>query len=192
MASADTNGLNLRSSFNSTAFEAEEKLSTYQFARGESNSTKLDTSKEVESTLIHSVEEQPLNYASKGDFTFDPKTNTINKFKSGGHGQENIDFLKQHGIQYNIEHTYGNGIRIGNVPDHKSKPKRTGTGQAWFPESWTRNDIKEAGEYVANLQENINVKDGNMIFGEYKGVRVGVIKTNGKIVTVFPDGTKQL
>ncbi|MGG0516646.1 hypothetical protein [Bacillus pseudomycoides] len=44
---------------------------------------------------------------------------------------------------------------------------------------------------VANLQENINVKDGNMIFGEYKGVRVGVIKTNGKMGTVFPDGTKQ-
>ncbi|ENQ3108575.1 EndoU domain-containing protein [Bacillus cereus] len=82
-------------------------------------------------------------------------------------------------------------MRIGNVPDHKSKPKRTGTGQAWFPESWTRNGIKEAGEYVANLQENINVKDGNMIFGEYKGVRAGVIKTNDKIGTVFPDGTKQ-
>ncbi len=30
-----------------------------------------------------------------------------------------------------------------------------------------------------------------MIFGEYKGVRVGAIKTNGKIGTVFPDGTKQ-
>nr|MDH3082442.1 hypothetical protein [Bacillus subtilis] len=28
------------------------------------------------------------------------------------------------------------------------------------------------------------------IFGEYKGVRVGVIKTNGEIGTIFPDATK--
>ena len=29
--------------------------------------------------------------------------------------------------------------------------------------------------------------DGKAFFGVYKGVRVGVIKTNGKIATVFPD-----
>lgn len=38
LAFADTNGFNLKSSFDSTAFEAEEKLSTYQFARGEGGS----------------------------------------------------------------------------------------------------------------------------------------------------------
>lgn len=31
------------------------------------------------------------------------------------------------------------------------------------------------------------VPDGKPIFGVYKGVRVGVIKTNGKPATVFPD-----
>ncbi|MGI2749700.1 EndoU domain-containing protein [Bacillus cytotoxicus] len=80
---------------------------------------------------------------------------------------------------------------MGNVPTHKSASKRTGTGQAWFPESWTRNTIKDAGEYIASLPENANVTDGHIMFGEYKGVRVGVIKTNGKIGTIFPDGTKQ-
>ncbi|MDM5195451.1 T7SS effector LXG polymorphic toxin [Bacillus hominis] len=37
LAFADTNGLNLKSSFDSTAFEAEEKLSTYQFANSSGN-----------------------------------------------------------------------------------------------------------------------------------------------------------
>ena len=29
--------------------------------------------------------------------------------------------------------------------------------------------------------------DPNIMFDQYKGVRVGVIKTNGKIATAFPD-----
>ena len=51
--------------------------------------------------------------------------------------------------------------------------KQTGTGQAWFPRNWTRG--------------NRHVKDGIAVFGMWKGVRVGVIRTNGKIGTIFPD-----
>lgn len=32
-----------------------------------------------------------------------------------------------------------------------------------------------------------NIADGVTVFGEYNGVRVGVIKTNGEIRTIFPD-----
>lgn len=39
----------------------------------------------------------------------------------------------------------------GNVPKHKTPSKRTGTGQAWFPKTWSDNQIKESGEYVARL-----------------------------------------
>ncbi|MGX9707790.1 EndoU domain-containing protein [Laceyella tengchongensis] len=80
---------------------------------------------------------------------------------------------------------------MGNVPSHKSKLKRSGTGQSWFPESWSEDDIKNAGEYVANLPGNTNVADGMTVFGVYKGVRVGVIRTNGKIGTIFPDAGQQ-
>ena len=31
------------------------------------------------------------------------------------------------------------------------------------------------------------IPDGKTIYGVYKGVRVGVKRTNGKIATVFPD-----
>lgn len=101
--------------------------------------------------------------------------------------------MNQHNIPYNIVHVYDNGVRVGNIPSHKNKLKRSGTGQAWFPESWTEADIKRAGEYVAKLPENANVSYGEWIFGEYNGVRVGVIKNeefNG-IGTIVPDGSRQ-
>ena len=91
------------------------------------------------------------------------------------------------GIQYNIVHTYPNGVRVGNVPKHKEPLKTKGIGQSWFPKNWNREMIKKAGEYVANLKRNHNIGNGITAFGTYKGVRVGIKKTNGKISTVFPD-----
>ncbi|WP_310499135.1 polymorphic toxin-type HINT domain-containing protein [Paenibacillus qinlingensis] len=132
-----------------------------------------------------------LNHSTKGDFTYDPKTGEVSRMSGGGHGQENIDFLESIGFEYNIEKTYSNGVRVGNVPKHKTPGKRTGSGQAWFPSSWTNDDIKNAGLYITNLPENNWVGDGTIMFGEFKGVRVGVIKTNGEIGTVFPDGNSQ-
>lgn len=111
--------------------------------------------------------------------------------KGGGHGQANIDFLEANGMEYNIVYVYDNGVRIGNVPDHKVKAKRTGTNQSWFPVVWSEADIANAGNYVGNLLGNANAVDGVVVFGDYNGVRVGVIRTNGKISTIFPDATSQ-
>ncbi len=44
---------------------------------------------------------------------------------------------------------------------------------------------------MANLSENKALQDGVTGFGEYDGVRVGVIRTNGRIATVFPDSEIQ-
>lgn len=44
---------------------------------------------------------------------------------------------------------------------------------------------------MGNLPANRNVPDGVTVFGEYNGVRVGVIRTNGKISTIFPDASSQ-
>ena len=41
--------------------------------------------------------------------------------KGGGHGQANIEFLEANGLEYNIVKVYDNGVRIGNIPDHKVK-----------------------------------------------------------------------
>lgn len=109
------------------------------------------------------------------------------RLASGGHGQKGIDLLDKYGIEYHIEKTWANGVRVGNIPDHKNPKKRRNMGQAWFPASWTENDIRRAGEHISGLRKNRHIPDGKAVYGIYKGVRVGVIRTNGKIATVFPD-----
>ena len=134
-----------------------------------------------------SVSDYALVHSNEGTFTKPMRKNDRLRLKSGGHGQEGMELLDRHGLKYNIVKTYPNGVRIGNIPDHKQKSKQQGTGQAWFPKSWSEKDIRRAGEHVAGLKGNRHPKDGEAVYGTYKGVRVGVIRTNGKIATVFPD-----
>ena len=98
-----------------------------------------------------------------------------------------MGLLDKYGINYNIAKTYPNGVRVSSIPNHKERSKREGIGQSWFPKSWSDKDIRRAGEHVAGLKGNRRVSDEKTIYGVYKGVRVGVIRTNGKIATVFPD-----
>lgn len=109
------------------------------------------------------------------------------RLDGGGHGQDGMNLLDKYHIKYNIVKTYPNGVRVGNVPDHKSKSKQTGTNQAWFPKNWSAKDIKKAGTHVASLKANKHVSNGTVMFGMYNKVRVGVIKTNGVVSTIFPD-----
>ena len=137
------------------------------------------------------VPESTVRHADLGDFTINPKTGEPSKMTGGGHGQANIDFLRENGFEVNINRTFSNGVRVGNVPEHKTKSKRTGNNQSWFPENWTANDIRRAGEHIASQPEFANMPDGYIIWGTFRGVRVGVIKTNGKPGTIFPDANWQ-
>ncbi len=125
-------------------------------------------------------------HSNEGDYTKPQKGNKI-RLKNGGHGQSGMNELVKYGIEFNVVKTYPNGVRVGNVPNHKNRMKQSGNGQAWFPKHWTSKDIKHAGEHVANLKGNRHVKDGVAVYGMWKGVRVGVIRTNGQIGTIFPD-----
>ena len=109
------------------------------------------------------------------------------RLNNGGHSQNGMGLLDKYGINYNIAKTYPNGVRVSSIPNHKERSKREGIGQSWFPKSWSDKDIRRAGEHVAGLKGNRRVSDEKTIYGVYKGVRVGVIRTNGKIATVFPD-----
>ena len=132
--------------------------------------------------LIHSFD---------GRYSHDQKTGRIINIKSGGHGQSAMEIMDKSGIKYNIVKTYSNGVRVGNIPGIKDKMKKTGTGMAWFPKDWTTKDAVRAGEHVSGLKRNRGVPDGKVIWGTYKGVRVGIIKTNGQIATIFPDSKRQ-
>lgn len=130
-------------------------------------------------------------HSNEGAYT-KPRKNGHIRLKSGGHGQAGMNELDKYGIRYKVEKTYPNGVRVGHVLDHTKKAKRQSMGQSWFPKSWTSKDIKHAGEHVANLKSNRHVPDGKRIYGMWKGVRVGVIKTNGRIGTIFPDSTQPI
>lgn len=128
-------------------------------------------------------------HSNEGAYTKPQKDNHI-RLKSGGHGQMGLKELDKYGIEYHIVKTYPNGVRVGYVPKHRQPIKRKGNNQSWFPDSWTSKDIKHAGEHVANLKGNKHVKDGVIVFGNWKGVRVGVIRTYGQIGTIFPDSNQ--
>lgn len=125
-------------------------------------------------------------HSNEGTFTKRAKGNCGIRLKGGGHGQDGMRLLDKYGIKYNVVKTYPNGVRIGNVPNHKNKLKRSGVNQAWFPASWTGAKIRAAAKYVASLQSNQGATDGQTISGTYDGVRVGVIMTKGQIGTIFP------
>lgn len=125
-------------------------------------------------------------HSNEGKYTRPIKGQKI-RLVSGGHGQAGMNELDKYGIKYHVVKTYPNGVRVGNIPNHKNKTKQTGANQAWFPKEWTSRDIRHAGEHVANLKHNRHVPDGVKVFGMWKGVRVGVIRTHGQIGTIFPD-----
>ncbi len=136
--------------------------------------------------VVHSLEGRFVKTLGKvnGKVQFKPR------LAAGGHGQAGMDLLDKYGIKYNIVKTYPNGVRVGNVPGHKKPDKQKGIGQSWFPSSWSEKDIKRAGSHVAGLKGNRHIPDGVIVYGTYKGVRVGIIRTNGKISTVFPDSNQ--
>lgn len=134
-----------------------------------------------------SVSDFALVHSSEGKYTKPVRKKDRLRLKSGGHGQIGMNQLDKYGIKYNITKTYPNGVRVGNIPSHRDKRKGKESGQAWFPKSWTNKDIRRAGEHVAGLKGNRHIPDGKTVFGTYKGVRVGIMRTNGKIATIFPD-----
>lgn len=124
-----------------------------------------------------------IEHATKGSFVLNSDKPT--RLRSGGHGQDCIDYLKENQLKFEIISEYENGVRLGNVECHKQRSKKQEGRQAWFPKSWTQETIKEAGEYVGKL--NPSTKDGEPSFATFKGVSVGIIRREGKIATIFPD-----
>lgn len=123
------------------------------------------------------IDAAAIEHSSKGNYT---KTNRLS---GGGHGQEALDYMDKNGIEYNITHIYPNGVRIGNVPHHVKVKKRSGENQSWFPKSWSRETIFQAGRAVSRGRK---FPDGFTKSGVHKKVKVGIIRTGGKIATIFP------
>ena len=131
--------------------------------------------------LIHSLE---------GEYTNPSKKDIPIRLKSGGHGQAAMDFMDKNSIKYNVVKTYKNGVRVGNIPNHKVKRKQIEINQSWFPESWTQKDVVKAVEHVCGLKSNAHKSGAKILWGKYKGVWVGVYRTYGDVSIVFPDSNQ--
>ena len=130
------------------------------------------------------ISNRAIEHSSRGTFTSGDK-NHKPRLLSGGHGEENLQTLKQYGWDYNIVAKCPNGVRLGNIPSHKEKQKRSGAWQVWFPKNWTRKTIRKAGEKTINSIP-YKLPDGYHMYGTYKKVKVGVIRTKGKVATIYP------
>lgn len=152
------------------------------------------TPKGTKSCIKHSVYG---DYSKLGNPKKPPSLANGGQPAGGGHSQANIDYLESKGIEYKIEKTYKNGVRIGGVENHGEPKKRIGqTGQSWFPETWTEDDVLIAGTYVANNPEAVIEKfdkstkklSGYEKYSEYNGVTVGIyVDIEGNVGTIFPD-----
>ena len=135
------------------------------------------------------LDEKALEHIMEGTFKdvdIGDDKKDIKQLKSGGHSEETFKQLQTHNIGYTITKTYPNGVRIGNIENHYYEIKRFYSGQTWFPKNWTKTDIIKAINYVISLPENQNAKDGQTMWGVCEGVKLGVKKRDGKIVTAFP------
>ena len=155
------------------------------------------------------IPEKTLKHVYEGDFTNPKNPKKIKpgeiRLRGGGHSQKSIELLNDKKIEYNIVKEYSNGVRVGNVPNHKEKAKKEGTKQAWFPKNWNYKDIQKSAEYVANLKnknkyilEHNKDKNGDIIsifkFANYNGVTVGICYDYKlkKITTIFPDESQRM
>ncbi len=177
-----------------------EKLFTKKTVKGKTVRVRK-TLKDLQNDGIMTVSSSAIRHSTFGDFSGlkNPKKPAGGKnggnMQKGGHSQTNIDYLESQGINYKIEKTYKNGVRIGGVENHGDPERKLGqTGQAWFPENWTGDDVLVAGTYVANFPENVReiINEGKLIgyrkFSKYKGITIGVITdSEDNVRTIFPD-----
>lgn len=133
------------------------------------------------------ITKKAIKHSTLGDFVY-PKMffpHKILTMKSGGHGQENISFLNSKNMSYNIDTLYSNGVRLGHINKHLRKRDKHRNGHAWFPSTWSTNDIIKAGQHVASLKRNKTPIDGKKT-GRYQGVTTAITIRKGKIKTIFP------
>ncbi|WP_283682691.1 phage minor head protein [Parablautia sp. Marseille-Q6255] len=133
---------------------------------------------------IITVPKSALKHSALGDYKPASKQWPSGRLAAGGHSQAALEECDRRGIAYQITDTLDNGVRVGNIPSSKTKMKRNGNGQTWFPEEWTEDDILAAGTYVANTAPLTD--DGYIQTARYNDVVIRVLRNKDDIGTVYP------
>ena len=129
---------------------------------------------------IMTVSNEALAHSTIGEYS------RMGRIVGGCHTEAGLQELNRRGIEYNIVRTASNGVRLGNIPSHKEKFKRMGTGQAWFPSAWNEETVMLAGTVVAN--SNTQIIENHYKIGVFMGVLLRVeLDSSGNVVSVCPD-----
>ena len=145
------------------------------------NIKRINIKSTKESEVENLVEKEREEHIIKGSFKHD------RKYISGGHSEENIEYMKLKNIPYEINIEYNNGVRVGNILDSTQSKFKSGNKHSWFPKEWTREKIIRATNVVASKFEGIP-KPRDSITGIYEGIKITVIfGENGKVSTSYPN-----
>ena len=78
---------------------------------------------ELKEDGIITVSDKTLKHSTVGDYIKQSKQYPNGRLKNGGHSQKCIDELNTKNIDYTITKVCDNGVRLGYIPEHKSKRK---------------------------------------------------------------------
>lgn len=137
----------------------------------------------------YAIHHEGIIHSFEGEYTI--KDGNPARLKKGGHGQAAMDVMDENGIKYQVNKTFSNGVRVGNIPDAVQKFRQSGDNHSWFPSSWTDRTVIAASEYVLKLKKNAGATEGQKITGTYKGVRVIAWVGKNGISSIYPDGKNQ-
>lgn len=135
----------------------------------------------VESDSI-SVPLQILQHAAYGRFT------AAGRLVGGGHLTVVRKTLVEQGVECPILHECPNGVRFGNISNHRERQKRYHGGQSWFPDGWTEDTVLKAGKHVYATGEEVDsFGHGRAFEGMYDGVNVRInVLEDGVVNNINP------
>jgi hypothetical protein len=139
--------------------------------------------KDIDLTGIMVPDRKAMAHSIAGEYKKPSRGRPGGRLAGGGHTDAALREMDRRGIAYNIVRTAANGVRFGNVPDHKDRFKRSGEHQTWFPQSWTEHDIRTAGIVVANKGSIIDHSTKEAV---YNGVNVRIKTIGEHIETIHP------
>ncbi|MFA6756066.1 MAG: EndoU domain-containing protein [Bacilli bacterium] len=134
--------------------------------------------------LFNNVSKNEMKHTTRGIFRYKNRKPLI--MLKGGHGNDNIKYLRKHDLSFKIDNIYGNHVRSGHIDCHKKIIEREKDGHMWFPKQWNNDKIKKSGLHVANLKKNHHVADHRPMHGKYDGVDVVAYKSKGHICGICP------
>src|SRR5574344_2565742 len=101
--------------------------------------------------LFNNVSKNEMKHTTRGIFRYKNRKPLI--MLKGGHGNDNIKYLRKNSLSFQIDKIYENYVRSGHINCHKRSAEREKYGHMWFPKECNNDKIKKSGLHVAILKK---------------------------------------